>query len=341
MTIELKVFCRRYDIMKKKLLPTILALSMVFGLVSCGQKTDTSKSDKEKTEAAESTKKADSESKDTKTEDKNSEESKKKTETADTSSQELEQKKTEVQLFVDSDLEYVMNQLAKSYESTHSDVAISCNVDHSTSLLTQIEEGAACDLYFTGVESQMEQLQNSGWIISDGYTNVVGDTLAVITKKGSATVVTGLGDFANAGSIALAGGNLPVGGYTRRAMVVSGMITETDDLSAITASEISEQLNGVIIQEKDSTDQVLSAVMDGSCEVGCLLSSDLCGYEDSLDVVETLGNDYSGRIVYSLAQIKNDKASQEEIAAATAFMDYITGQEAAAIFSQCHYSTVQ
>lgn len=327
--------------MKKKLLPTILALSMVFGLVSCGQKTDTSKSDKEKTEAAESTKKADSESKDTKTEDKNSEESKKKTETADTSSQELEQKKTEVQLFVDSDLEYVMNQLAKSYESTHSDVAISCNVDHSTSLLTQIEEGAACDLYFTGVESQMEQLQNSGWIISDGYTNVVGDTLAVITKKGSATVVTGLGDFANAGSIALAGGNLPVGVYTRRAMVVSGMITETDDLSAITASEISEQLNGVIIQEKDSTDQVLSAVMDGSCEVGCLLSSDLCGYEDSLDVVETLGNDYSGRIVYSLAQIKNDKASQEEIATATAFMDYITGQEAAAIFSQCHYSTVQ
>lgn len=176
---------------------------------------------------------------------------------------------------------------------------------------------------------------------SDTYTNVAGDKLAVIKKKGSSLAVSNLEEFANAGSVALAGGNLSLGVYTRRAMVVSGMIMETDDLSTITAQEISEQLNGVIIQEKDSTDQILASVADGSCEVGCVLYSDLCGYEDSLDVVETLGNDYSGRIAYSIAQIKNDKASSEETAAATAFMDYIRGQEAASVFSQCHFSSIE
>lgn len=330
--------------MKKKTLATILALSVALSLGACGQKVDSSKSDTEKTESLESTKKTDSGAADTKTDDKTSEESDKKTETTDATTQktqeaqDTQQQKTEVQVFITSDLAYVMNQLAKTYESNHPDVAISYTVDGSTSLLTQIQAGASCDLYFTDTESQMESLQSSGFIISNGYTNVVGNNLVVIAKKGSGTTVTSLDDIAGAGSIALASGNLPLGVYTRRAMVVDGLIIETDDLSTITSAEISNQLNGVEIQEKNSAAQVVSAVADGSCQVGCVLYSDICGSEDSLDIVETLGNDFSGRIVYSLAQIQNDKASEEEKTAATAFMDYITSQEAAAVFSQCHFS---
>ncbi len=325
--------------MKKKLLASLLAFSMVFGLAACGQKAEPSKSDSSEISKTESSKKEDSSSE--KTDSKTTEDNDKKTETAVQESQETQQQKTQIQVFIDSDLEYVMNQLAKTYESAHPDVSINYNVDHSATLFTQIQEGIACDLYFTGIESQMESLKSSGLMASDAYANVAGDNLVVIKKKGSSLSVSSLEEFADAGSIALAGGNLPLGVYTRRAMVVCGMIMETDDLSTITAQEISEQLNGVIIQEKDSTDQILASVADGSCEVGCVLYSDLCGYEDSLDVVETLGNDYSGRIAYSIAQIKNDKASSEETAAATAFMDYVRGQEAASVFSQCHFSSIE
>lgn len=325
--------------MKKKLLASLLVFSMVLSLAACSQKAESSKSDTSTAAKTESSKKEDSSS--AKTDSKKTEDNDKKTETAVQESQETQQKKIEIQVFIDSDLEYVMNQLAKTYESAHPDVSINYNVDHSATLFTQIQEGTACDLYFTGIESQMESLKSSGLMASDAYANVAGDNLVVIKKKGSSLAVSNLEEFADAGSIALAGGNLPLGVYTRRAMVVCGMIMETDDLSTITAQEISEQLNGVIIQEKDSTDQILASVADGSCEVGCVLYSDLCGYEDSLDVVETLGNDYSGRIAYSIAQIKNDKAGSEETAAATAFMDYVRGQEAAAVFSQCHFSSIE
>ncbi len=328
--------------MKKKLLASLLAFSMVFGLAACSQKAESSKSDTSTAAKTESSKKEDSSS--AKTDSKKTEDNDKKAETSVQENQETkqtQQQKTQIQVFIDSDLEYVMNQLAKTYESAHPDVSINYNVDHSATLFTQIQEGTACDLYFTGIESQMESLKSSGLMASDAYANVAGDNLVVIKKKGSSLAVSNLEEFADAGSVALAGGNLPLGVYTRRAMVVSGMIMETDDLSTITAQEISEQLNGVIIQEKDSTDQILASVADGSCEVGCVLYSDLCGYEDSLDVVETLGNDYSGRIAYSIAQIKNDKASSEETAAATAFMDYIRGQEAASVFSQCHFSSIE
>lgn len=196
--------------MKKKTLATILALSVVLSFGACGQKVDSSKSDTEKTESLESTKKADSESTDTKTDDKISEESEKKTETTDAATQQTQetqdtqQQKTEVQVFVESDLEYAMNQVSKTYESSHPDVAITYKVDRSANLLAQIQGGTSCDLYFTDTESQMESLQSNGFIISNGYTNVVGNKLLVIAKKGSGTAVTSLDDIAGAGSIALA-----------------------------------------------------------------------------------------------------------------------------------------
>lgn len=336
--------------MKKKLLAMVLAMSVACSLAACGQQKDTSKSDTEKTENAESTgstegdKERTADSSDQKTNSETSEEVEKKEDAASQESQQNQQtkeQKTEIQAFIDSDLEYAMKQLAANYESAHPDVEVIYNVDSSVSLMPQIQAGIPCDLYFSGTESQMENLRNSGWIISDAYTNVVGDNLIVIGKKGSTSTVTSLDNIADAGSIALAKGSLSLGVYTRRAMVVSGLIIETDDLSAITVAEISDQLNGTTIQEKDSGAQIISAVTDGSCEVGCVLYSDICGYEDKLDVLQTLGNDYSGRIVYSLAQIKNEKASQEESAAAVAFMEYIKSQEAATVFSQCHFWTVQ
>ncbi len=327
----------------------ILALSVACSLAACGQKQETSKSDTGNTESTESTKKLVVDSSDKKTDSDSSKSNEEKSDTTEqsveqsqqTEQKDTEQKKTKVQVFIDSDLEYVMNKLSESYESTHTDVDITYTVNSSVTLLAQIQGGNACDLYLSGVESQMESLRNGGLIVSNSYINVAGDTLAIITKKGSGTAVASIDDLTNAGSIAIAAGNLPVGVYTRRAMVVDGLIIETDDLSAITSSEISEQLNGVTIQEKNSASQIISAVIDGSSEIGCVLSSDICGYEDKLDVVQTLGNDYSGRIVYSLAQIKNDKASAEETEAATAFMEFVSSQSAVTIFSQCHFSPVQ
>ena len=60
----------------------------------------------------------------------------------------------------------------------------------------------------------------------------------MVTYKDSDTAVTGLEDIGNAKSIALADGSVPVGRYTRQAMVNAGMLPETDDPAAITTQEI-------------------------------------------------------------------------------------------------------
>lgn len=306
--------------MKKKVIAVLLTVAMVLGLVACGNSgSSNSDSSSESTSAEEST--STEESTSAKTDSKDDEE------------------ETEIQVFIAASLNNVMTELADMYKEEHPNVKITFNADSSGTLLTQIEEGYACDIFFSAAQKQMDQLQNDGLVVDGTRANVVNNQVVVVTRKDSGTKVTGLEDIANASSIALAGGSVPVGKYTRLAMVSLGMIQETDDVSTITTEEISEQLGGVEISEQDNVSKVLAAVVEGSCEVGTTYYSDTYGYEDDLDILEKVSYDYTGNVIYPIAQVKNDEATDAETAAAADFVKFVLSDKAKAVFDSYYFDT--
>ena len=68
-------------------------------------------------------------------------------------------KETEIQVFIAASLNTVMTELAKEYNEDHPEVKITFNADSSGTLLTQIEEGYECDLFFSAAQKQMDQLE--------------------------------------------------------------------------------------------------------------------------------------------------------------------------------------
>ena len=74
-------------------------------------------------------------------------------------------KKTEIQVFIAASLNTVMTELAKEYQKDHPDVKITYNADSSGTLLTQIEEGYECDLFFSAAQKQMDQLEEDGLVV--------------------------------------------------------------------------------------------------------------------------------------------------------------------------------
>lgn len=299
--------------MKKKVIAVLLSVAMVFGLVACG---DSSSSDSVDSSAAEST-----------------------STKADAKADSSDEEETEIQVFIAASLNSVMTELADMYNEEHPNVKITFNADSSGTLMTQIEEGYACDVFFSAAQKQMDQLTNDGLVVDGTRADVVNNQVVVITRKDSGTKVTGLEDIANASSIALAGGSVPVGKYTRQAMVSLGMIQETDDVSTITTESISEQLGGVEISEQDNVSKVLSAVVEGSCEVGTTYYSDTYGYEDDLDILEKVSYDYTGNVIYPIAQIKNDEATDAQTAAAADFVKFVLSDKAKAVFDAYYFDT--
>lgn len=247
---------------------------------------------------------------------------------------------TTVNVFAAASLNTVMEELIKTYNETQPNVKIVGNYDSSGTLLTQIEEGANCDVFFSAAQKQMDTLQNNDQLVVDGTRyNVVNNQVCVVTYKNSGTKVTGLENIGDASSIALADGSVPVGKYTRQAMVKAGMLKEAEDVSKITTQEVSEALGGVEINECANVSKVASAVSEGANEVGTIYKSDTYGLEDKLDILQVVPYDLTGNVIYPVAQVKNDQADDLEKAAAEDFVKFLVSDQAKAIFDKYYFDT--
>lgn len=293
--------------MKKRILAMMLASAMVAGIVGCGGSSD-SKDTKEETKTEETAKTDDAE-------------------------------ETEIQVFIAASLNTVMTELAEEYNKEHPEVKITYNADSSGTLLTQIEEGYECDIFFSAAQKQMDQLEKDGLVVDKTRANVVNNQVVVVSLKDSGTKVTGLENLNEASSIALAGGSVPVGKYTRQALVNLGTLNKVDDVSTITTQEISDVLGGVEISEQDNVSKVLAAVVEGSCEVGTTYFSDAYGYEDKLDILQKVSYDLTGNVIYPIARVQNDEADEVQNKAADDFIKFITSDAAKAVFDSYYFDT--
>lgn len=185
---------------------------------------------------------------------------------------------TTITVFAAKSLNQVMEELITKFQETHPNVNVQGSYDSSGTLLTQIEEGAACDVFFSAAVKQMDQLDETDGLVVDGTRhNVVNNQVCLVTYKESNTEVTSLEDLNKASSIALADGSVPVGKYTRQALVNAGILEKADDVSTIPTATVSEALGGVEINECANVGAVTSAVAEGSNEVGTVYYSDTYG----------------------------------------------------------------
>ena len=288
--------------MKKRVLAVMLAAAMVFSTAACGSSTEDSGENGNQGESS-------------------------------------GEEETEIQVFIAASLNTVMTELAEKYNEDHPNVKITFNADSSGTLLTQIQEGYECDIFFSAAQKQMDDLEADGLMVEGTRADVVNNQVVVVTLKESGTKVTGLENLGDAESIALAGGSVPVGRYTRQALINLGVLPGTDDPAAVTTEEVSEALGGVEISEQDNVSKVLTAVVEGSCEVGTTYYSDTYGYEDDLEILETVSYDLTGNVIYPITRVVNDEADDAQTAAAEDFLEYVLSDEAKEVFEAYYFDT--
>lgn len=246
---------------------------------------------------------------------------------------------TEIQLFIAASLNTVMTDLIRQYQEDHPETAFAVNADSSGTLLTQMEEGYECDIFFSAAQKQMDQLEEAGLMVEGTRANVVNNQVVVVTLKDSGTAVTGLENLQEAESIALAGGSVPVGRYTRVALMNLGILEETEEPDQITTREISEALGGVEISEQSNVSKVLLAVAEGSCQVGTTYYSDTYGYEEELEILETVDYELTGDVIYPVCRVENRWADEEQNRAADDFYEYLLSDEAKEVFESYYFDT--
>ena len=228
--------------------------------------------------------------------------------------------KGEVNTFIAASLSNVMKEIQKDFNETYPDVEILYNADSSGTLQTQIEEGARCDIFFSAADKQMDALVDEDLAKKDTVEDILENKVVLIKPKDGETKVTGFENITDAANIALAGDSVPVGQYSREIF---------DNLG------ITDEVNKMEINEGKNVSEVLAAVSEGSNEIGIVYATDAASVADKVDVIaEAPAEALNTPVLYPVGMIEDKEASDDDTAAAEAFLEYIKSDDAMKVFEK-------
>ena len=240
----------------------------------------------------------------------------------------------EVVVFAAASMTETLNQIKETYETAHPGVTITCNFDSSGTLKTQIEEGADCDLFISAGQKQMNQLDieadaavnTDGLDFVDGATriNLFENKVALCVPEGNPKGIDNFDALAAAlkdGDVLLAMGNsdVPVGQYTQKILAYYELSEE-------------ELANAGCITYGTNVKEVTTQVSEGSVDCGVIYCTD--AFSAGLTIVDYATPEMCGQIIYPADVLKTAQNPD----ATKAFLDYLTGPEATAVFENVGFS---
>ena len=243
---------------------------------------------------------------------------------------------TELTVFAAASMTETLNQIAEDYKTVDPNVSLTFSFASSGDLLSQIKEGADCDVFISAAPKQMNALDGSlkddADKNPDGLDELLdGTRIDLLENKVVLAVPEGnpknivsfdkLADRLGAGEGFLAIGNsdVPVGQYTRKIFVHYGL----DEQSLAAAG---------VLTYGSNVKEVTTQVIEGAVDCGIIYATD--AYSAGLESVDEATADMCGQVIYPAAVLRNSAHPDE----AKAFLDYLTGEDAGKVFESVGFT---
>lgn len=243
---------------------------------------------------------------------------------------------TELTVFAAASMTETLNQIAEDYKTVDPNVSLTFSFASSGDLLSQIKEGADCDVFISAAPKQMNALDGSlkddADKNPDGLDELLdGTRIDLLENKVVLAVPEGnpkniesfdkLADRLGAGEVFLAIGNsdVPVGQYTRKIFAHYGL----DEQSLADAG---------VLTYGSNVKEVTTQVSEGAVDCGIIYATD--AYSAGLESVDEATADMCGQVIYPAAVLRNSAHPDE----AKAFLDYLTGADAGKVFESVGFT---
>ena len=236
-------------------------------------------------------------------------------------------------VFAAASMTETLTEIAGNYKTVTPNVTLCFNFDSSGKLLTQIEEGALCDLFISAAPKQMNALDGSlkddagknpngqDMLLEGSRLNLLENKVTLAVPEGNPKGIESfdqLADLLQNGEVMLAIGNsdVPVGQYTQKIFAFYGI-----DEAAIT-----DQLT-----YGNNVKEVSPQVTEAAADCGIIYATD--AFSAGLTVVDSATAEMCGQVIYPAAVLKDGQTE-----AAQAFLDYLQTEEAMAVFRSVGFS---
>jgi molybdate transport system substrate-binding protein len=154
-------------------------------------------------------------------------------------------------------LTQVLAKIGRDFEATNPDASVRFNFGSSSTLETQLEQGAPADAFASADAANMDKAVAAGLV--DGTPSVFArNRLVIVTKPGNPEHVHTIADLANLGTVALCATTVPCGKYAQQILQRAGVripesrITRGQDVKATLAAVTTGDADGAIVYVTDA-----------------------------------------------------------------------------------------
>jgi molybdate transport system substrate-binding protein len=213
-------------------------------------------------------------------------------------------------VFAASSLTDAFNEIATAFTAQHEGVEVVFNFAGSSTLATQITQGAPVDVFASADTKQMQVVADAG-LISGEAVIFTRNRLAVITPQDSEIMT--LEDLAKPGVLlVLAAPEVPVGKYSREALEKMNETFGADFSASVLANLVSEEPN---------VKQVATKVELGEADTAIVYVTDaaLLGNVRSIEIPD----EYNVIATYPVAVVNTSTRAE----LAQSFVDFVLSEE--------------
>ena len=246
---------------------------------------------------------------------------------------------TELTVFAAASMTETLNRIAEDYKTVEPNVSLTFSFASSGDLLSQIKEGADCDVFISAAPKQMNALDGSlkddADKNPDGLDELLDGTRIDLLENKVALAVPAdnpaniqsyddLKAHLEAGDILMAMGNsdVPVGQYTQKILAFFGLNEE-------------ELASAGVLTYGSNVKEVTTQVSEGTVDCGIIYATD--AFSAGLEVVDYATAEMCGQVIYPAAVLnttQNEEAAKE-------FLAYLQTDEAMTVFESVGFSAVQ
>lgn len=226
-------------------------------------------------------------------------------------------------VFAAASLTETLNEISEQYKTVAPNVELIFNFDSSGTLKTQIEEGADCDLFLSAAQKQMNALQDEDLINADTRIDLLENKVVLAVPEGNPADIQSFEDIGTdkCKLVALGNEDVPVGSYSVEILTNLGILDELESSNKITYGS--------------NVKEVTTQVKEAAADCGIVYATD--AYSAGLETVDEATADECRQVIYPAALT----ASTEHADEAQAFLDYLTTDDAAAIFESVGFAMVK
>lgn len=226
-------------------------------------------------------------------------------------------------VFAAASLTETLNEIAEQYKTVAPNVELVFNFDSSGTLKTQIEEGADCDLFLSAAQKQMNALEEENLINADTRVDLLENKVVLAVPEGNPADIQSFEDIGTdkCKLVALGNDDVPVGSYSVEILTNLGILDELESSNKITYGS--------------NVKEVTTQVKEAAADCGIVYATD--AYSAGLETVDEATADECRQVIYPAALTASTAHAEE----AQAFLDYLTTDDAAAIFESVGFAMVK